>query len=288
MPEVLAGRMSRVSVCVPLFNHRRYIEALLDSVQADPYPNKELVVIDDGSTDGSFEAIQEWRERVGPAFPCNFVRQANAGTAETANRLLAAATGDYCAIVASDDVLVPGGLLVRQSYLENHPELFAVFGDARVIDAEGKEIMASGLTDLYHADKRRYHDAQALLFQIVVRWSVPGPVLMVRRKALMAFGGFSPDFLEDFDLYVRLADQDRLGFVDSVVAEYRLHGTNVSRSGDSLVRIRQLLIKTCLKNLGTARTRTSLYLLIRLVMSQLQKVAGWRGRRSVGFPAANT
>lgn len=96
-------------------------------------------------------------------------------------------------------------------------------------------------------------------------------------------GGFSPGYLEDFDLYVRLADQGRLGFVDEVVAEYRLHGTNVSRSGGaSVVRMRRALMKTCLKNMKGTRTITRAYLLARFAICGVHMVIG-KGTRQ---PAA--
>jgi hypothetical protein len=105
---------------------------------------------------------------------------------------------------------------------------------------------------------------------------------------MMEMGGFSPGYLEDFDAYVRLADREKLGFVDSVVAEYRVHGKNVSRSEGSVARMRQALIKTCLKNMRGVRVRTALYLLIRVVVSRVQMAVGWGERRPVGTPTANS
>jgi glycosyltransferase involved in cell wall biosynthesis len=273
-PSRGSAERALVSVCVPLYNHKAFVGALLDSIHADPYPNKEIIVIDDGSTDGSFEELEAWHRRVVPQYRCEFLRQGNAGISVTLNRTLACAKGEYCAVVASDDVLVPGGIAVRQRALAERPELTAVFGDARVIDRSGAVVMASGLSDLYGADKSRYHTRQSLLFEIVVRWSVPGPVLMARREALIAMGGYSPGYLEDYDLYVRLADAGKLGFVDEVVAEYRLHGANVSRSGDSVVKMRRALMRACVKNLGPVRPVTKAFLLARLAMSGLQMVIG--------------
>jgi glycosyltransferase involved in cell wall biosynthesis len=268
-----------VSVCVPLYNHHAYLPALLDSVNADPYPNKELVIIDDGSSDGSFDALEEWTQRVRPSFPCVFLRQENAGISVTLNRALVRASGEYCAIVASDDALVPGGLATRQRFLAAHPELTAVFGDARVIDRAGAVVMQSGLSDLYRANKRRYLSRGSLLFEIVVRWSVPGPVLMARREELLAMGGFSPGYLEDFDMYLRLADAGKLGFVDEIVADYRIHGANVSRSGDAVRRMRRALMRTCVKNLATASPLTKVYLLTRLAICGVHAVVGKGTRR---------
>jgi glycosyltransferase involved in cell wall biosynthesis len=256
-----------VSVLIPLYNHAPYIASTLDSIHSDPYPKKEIVVLDDGSKDDSRAAALAWRSRVQPQYPCRILHQPNAGPARTVNRLLEEASGDFCALVASDDLLVPGGIQVRLDHLLAHPRLVAVFGDARVIGSDGQLLMASGLCDLYHADKRRYQSPRSLLFEIAVRWSVPGPVLLLRRKAILAMGGFAPGFLEDYDMYLRLADREQLGFVDAVVADYRLHDTNLSRSGNAAIEIRKAVLRTCWKNLPTVRPRTKVFLAMRMAIS---------------------
>jgi glycosyltransferase involved in cell wall biosynthesis len=264
---------SLVSICIPLYNHQKYITTLLDSIVEDPYPHKEIVVIDDGSSDDSYNTICAWLNEVKPGFPCTFLRQENAGVAVTLNRLFEKAKGDFCIPIASDDVLVPGGIGLRVNYLREHPHLIAVFGDARVIGADGEHLMESGLADLYHANKRRYLNPDSLLFQIVVKWSVPGPVLMVRRESIILFGGISTNLkLEDYDLYVRLADAGKLGFIDKIIAMYRIHETNTSRSVKAGRSIRREIIKTCFVNFKKSTNITKLYLGARIGITLMRWV----------------
>ena len=100
-----------VSVIVPSYNHARFVQACLESVAADPYPAKELVIIDDGSTDGSAHVIQSWIEQPSASeLAIRYEVHPNHGQTRTLNELLALASGRYIAYVASDDLLVPGGL----------------------------------------------------------------------------------------------------------------------------------------------------------------------------------
>lgn len=265
MDQNTDSSLPMVSVCVPLYNHEYYIEALLESVKADPYPSKELIVIDDGSIDSSFERLTAWQKAAQPNFVCIFIRQENQGVSRTLNYLMEKASGDYCVLVASDDLLVKGGIEKRVSFLENHPNLVAVFGDAMVVSEDGTVIMPSALEGLYGADKRKYISQSSLHFQIVVRWSVPGPVLMVRRKGFLAMGGFTTQIkLEDYDFYLRLSDQNKLGFIDEIVAGYRIHDTNLSRSRDAGRFIRIEILKTCIMNFRKTRLRTKIYLVARM------------------------
>ncbi|MDP9227315.1 MAG: glycosyltransferase family 2 protein, partial [Actinomycetota bacterium] len=91
-----------VSVVIPAYNHARYIASTLDSVVREGYPNLEILVLDDGSTDQTFAAATAWAER-NQRIPIQVTQQENAGLTKTLNRLLEAANGDFVAYLASDD-----------------------------------------------------------------------------------------------------------------------------------------------------------------------------------------
>ena len=267
-----------VSICIPSYNHSKYVVDLLDSIAADPYEPKEILVLDDGSSDNSLELMKAWKARVAPAFSCEFRRQENAGVCVTLNRLLGFAKGEWAVLVASDDILIPGGIGKRIEAITRHKDCVAVFGDAHVVDQDGKRILESGLVDLYRANKAKYHNPDSLLFQVVIRWSVPGPVLMVKRMELIEMGGFTDGLLDDYDIYLRLADRRQLCFIDDFVASYRLHPNNLCRSGDADTRIRKLGIKTCLHNFTKVGLRTKIYLVVRILMSWVQLQRARLGR----------
>ena len=101
-----------VSVVIPAYNHESYVQKSLDSVAEQDYPNKEIIVINDGSMDETMLKIESWIQ-------CNkltqitFKNQSNAGIATTLNRLLELASGEYIALSSSDDYLLPGSLSKR-------------------------------------------------------------------------------------------------------------------------------------------------------------------------------
>jgi glycosyltransferase involved in cell wall biosynthesis len=267
-----------VTVIVPSFNHVRYVRDCLESVVSDPYPAKELLVIDDGSTDGSPDLIGEWLDQnASTDTAVTFRHRANRGQTATLNELVSLAKGKYIAYLASDDQLVPGGLGARVAYLEANPDKGAVFGDCEVIDADGNVLMASGLRDLHGVRKRRLQTN--LSAEIVGNWGVPGPVLMYRPEAMRAIAGYHERHLiEDWYVYLGFVARGWLGFIDVVVARYRLHGANAMLQPGHQVRINRDL-------LDAARSRwrelppLDRYRLIQQMASIRARIAKAQGRR---------
>ncbi|HUB90970.1 MAG TPA: glycosyltransferase family 2 protein, partial [Dyella sp.] len=93
-----------VSVLIPAYNHERFVERCLDSVLEDPYPAKEVVIIDDGSVDRTGERIAQWAARYGDRLRVEYVRhEENRGIAASLNELAARARGEFLRLGASDD-----------------------------------------------------------------------------------------------------------------------------------------------------------------------------------------
>ena len=229
MPEPL------VSVLIPLYNHEKYIETCLDSIASESYRNLELIVLDDGSRDTSLALAGAWIE----AHRARFVRvellsQANAGICRTANRLLAEAQGSYITFVASDDALQRDGIQARVAFLEQHPGTLAVFGDAEVMDEHGACLAASTIQDLHRGSRAALAHPGRIAKELILRWSIPGPVLLARRSTWDPVDGVGPYdetlSLEDRDFYLRLLARKGLAFLDRSVARYRVHSQNVSRT----------------------------------------------------------
>ena len=225
-----------VSVVVPAYKHERYVTEALNSVRQDGYPNVEVVVIDDGSPDGTWERIESWVAANEDTLPIQAVRQENAGLTRTLNRLLTLARGTYVATLTSDDRLRSGGIARRVAFLESSPGLVAVFGDWRVIDAHGAVVAEHGV-GFGNADVagRLLADPAA---EIVSRWGIQGSVILYRRDAILAMGGYSEDLtMDDWDLYLRLASRGQISFLDTVVADYRWHGANTVALAESRLTI---------------------------------------------------
>lgn len=216
-----------ISVRIPAYNHERYIEAALDSILVQDYPNKEIVIVDDGSTDGTAAVIDRWIAHNGDEIPIIFRTRENRGISRTINELIHLARGELLVGLASDDILLPGSLSVRYAYLRDHPEKMAVFGDSRVIGKDGEILLESGLCNLHSANKSEYTTYQGLKREIITNWSITGSVLMVRREVHELFLYDTGLPVEDRDFYLKLVSKDLLGFIDIPVSGYRVHGDNL-------------------------------------------------------------
>ncbi len=231
-----------VSVLIPAFNHERFVERCLDSVLEDPYPAKELVIIDDGSTDRTGEVIDEWVARHRGRLPIQYVRRENKGIAATLNELAVRAHGQLLRPGASDDYLLPGGLEAQVRYLQAHPGKRAVIGDSIVVDADGNKLHDSGMCDLHGADKRLYRSDDGIRRAIIRHWAVGGPVALIRKDALDTITRWSEGLrIDDWDLFLGLAAHNALGFIDVRVCAYRIHGSNLSKTRHTATRIIHLV-----------------------------------------------
>lgn len=231
-----------VSVLLPAYNHERFVEQFLDSVLADPYPSKEIIVIDDGSTDDTPGRINAWIARHGSEIPVEFTRRPNKGITATMNELAARAHGQYLRLGASDDFLLPEGTTAQVNYLASHPQKWAVVGDSIVIDERGHKLHDSGMCGLHGADKRLYRTDEGIRRAIISQWSFGGAVALIQRKGLESVAGWNESLrIEDWDFYLRLVARDAVGFIDMPVCAYRVHGNNFSRTRHVPARLLNLL-----------------------------------------------
>jgi glycosyltransferase involved in cell wall biosynthesis len=121
-----------ISVLIPLYNHAPYVEECLDSIVNSSYHPIEVIIIDDGSDDGSYETVEQWRQANRHAFE-NFVllSHPNSGTNKTLNRALQLAKGELIAILASDDVRARGSFQAQVALFDRLPELKVVYSNGR-------------------------------------------------------------------------------------------------------------------------------------------------------------
>ena len=237
-----AAALPLVSVLIPAFNHERFVQRCLDSVLEDPYPAKELIIIDDGSTDQTGERIADWVATHCMELPIEYVRRENRGIAATLNELVARASGEFLRPGASDDYLLPGGLDAQVRYLLAHPCRGAVIGDSVVVDQDGNKVHASGMCDLHGANKDLYRSDDGIRRAIISQWAIGGPVALIRKSALNTVDRWSEGLrIEDWDLFLRLAARDALGFIDVSVCAYRLHDSNLSKTRHTATRVINLL-----------------------------------------------
>ena len=209
--------LPKVSIVTPSFNQAPFLEQTLRSVLEQDYPNLEYIVIDGGSTDGSCEIIQKYADRL-----AYWQSQPDQGQTDAINQGFAHATGEILAWLNSDDLLLPGAVSAAVRALDEHPQAAMVYGDALLINAEGKTIgkFPAAQTD-YRKLRRGYvHIPQQASFFRADLWQQVAPL------------DVSFYFAMDYDLWVRLAALAPLVYVPEFWAAFRLHGAGKSIAAD--------------------------------------------------------
>lgn len=212
--------MPKVSVIIPSFNRASFLPRAIHSVLAQTYTDYELIVVDDGSTDGTPEVVEEARQRASK--PLEYIRQQNRGEPAARNRGLAAAHGQYVAFLDSDDFWLPPHLERSVGLLEEDPTLAAVFTD-HGITRDGREVVA---TAAGHTGA-----APELLKRLVLRDLILASDAVVARKATYAaVGGFDEQLLtgSDWEMWARFATRHKVGYVAALTVVVQQHDENSS------------------------------------------------------------
>lgn len=212
-----------VSAIVPSYNHARYVEGAVRSVLAQRGLDRplEVVVIDDGSKDGSPELLT----RLAAEDPrIRLELRANQGISATFNRGLELATGEWVAYCCSDDRWQPDHLARAFAALERDPAAVVSYGRARLIDAadqptSGEQLFAEDLTEREPL-RRLLREGNGLCFVGAV----------FRRAAALEAGGFDPGLvvLQDYDLWLKLARAGPAVHVLEPTVDFRWDGENAS------------------------------------------------------------
>jgi glycosyltransferase involved in cell wall biosynthesis len=200
----------RVSVIMPCYNGERFIADAIRSFLAQTYANKELIVVDDGSTDRSAEIVAGFGNAV------KLISQPNEGPSAARNRGLHAAKGEFIAFLDADDWWAPNFLEAMVSALAGSDAVLAYCGWQNVL-ADGSTRPPFVPPDYETPDKRVNLLSNASL------WPIHG--MLTRRADLLALGGFDERLLmcEDYDLWLRLTFTRPIVRVAQVLAYYRHH-----------------------------------------------------------------
>jgi len=198
-----------VSIITPSFNQARFLEATIQSVLNQDYPEIEYIIVDGASTDGSAEIIQRYAGRL-----AWWVSEPDRGQTDAINKGFARARGDILAWINSDDTYEPGAVSEAVAYLQAHPDVGMVYGDTRFIDEHGKEI---GRFPAAQTDYRRLRQGYV---------HIPQQASFFRGDLWRKVGPLDPTFYfaMDYDLWVRLAALAPFVYTPRLWANFRLHG----------------------------------------------------------------
>lgn len=229
-----------VTIGIPAYNHERYITDCLESAAAQTYPNLDLVVIDDGSGDGTFGLIERFVAKHRTRFRgVHAVSRMNRGLAATYNDVFRASQTEWVCPTGSDDIMYPERVaaLVNAVQEWNVPQLALVCGHIDWIDSNGATIPHP---PLLYPERGVYDNAY---IGLILSQPIPGPVSMLRRSAVFEVGGFDERMpFEDWSMWLELAVHYPVGFINETLGAYRRHGAN--QSGDKGLILHGMLLTT--------------------------------------------
>jgi GT2 family glycosyltransferase len=214
-----------VSILVPSYNGGRFLRESLDSLIAQTYPNVEILLLDDASTDETPAIAAEYDGRV------TYVRQpANMGIYDNVNVGIARARGEFIATYHADDIYLPTIVEAEVAYLRAHPDVGAVFCSDIFVDAEGREYGRMVLPPPVRGERPLdYRTVLNALMMYKNRFLVC-PTAMVRASVHRQVGVYRQDRYRntaDLEMWLRIARACPLGILESHLMRYRhFHGNS--------------------------------------------------------------
>jgi len=216
--------MPLVSVVIPMYNAEAFISSTLDSILQEQTVDLEVIVVNDGSTDGSLDrvlAVKDNRIRVVDG-PCQ-------GISASLNTGLAAAKSDIIVRCDADDQYPPGRIAAQVNWLSQHPEYGAVCGGFSTIDPAGRLIAQF---DIHSHPKEITDELQTGVT------STHFCTYAVRTQILRAIGGCRSYFktAEDIDLQLRIGEVCRVHYLPETLYKYRLHNASITHVQSNVER----------------------------------------------------
>lgn len=207
--------MTSISVCIPTFNRKAYLRQTIESVLCQTRKADEIIIVDDGSTDGTRQMLSE------AGYPVRYCWQENRGDAAARNKLIELAVGERLTFLDSDDLLMPDAIERMSAAMDREQEEVVVYGSYLAIDGEGR-LCARRPRRLYSGFITQH------LFQGTLVHSVGS---MFPRNMLEEAGGFDASLrvCSDYDLWLRLSLTYRFVALSQPVFKRRRHSGNLSK-----------------------------------------------------------
>lgn len=230
--------MPKISVVMPAYNAGKYIAQAIDSILGQTFEDFEFIIINDCSTDDTEKIIASYRDkrilyRKNPR---------NLGVAETLNRGLEIAKGEYIARMDADDISLPERFVKQTAFLDAHPEVAVLGTGLEVFNSRGT--VSTGWSST---------DCRQMKVDLLFACGLAHPSVMMRRSVILGLGGYDAEFegLEDYELWCRVAREHGVTTLPDVLLRYRLHDAQVTRhpSARQDARMRMLKIRQ-LEELG--------------------------------------
>jgi len=262
-----------VSIIIPTYNCERHILESVESSLVQSYPNLEIIVIDDGSTDNTEQILKPYFDRI------KYIRKTNSGLAGARNVGIGIANGEYLAWLDSDDIAHPDRILIQAAYFSSHPDVVLVSSDFTAFDR-------SGLLEDYHLDKyygllkeaggikKIYPEQEKFAVRSGLGAEKPvlgefdvvkgdmhhtlffgniihPPTVMIRKSACLTAGEMDETVptAEDWDYFYAISKQGKIACIDYPLIRYRISQSQMSSPLNNPEKIVTNIIRVMMKNI---------------------------------------
>lgn len=222
--------MPKVSVIISAFNHEKYVAESIKSIINQTFENFELIVVDNGSSDSTYKilkGIKDPRIRI-------FRIKKNVGFSHALNYVLKRTRGEYISLFSSDDISLPNKLAKQVKYLDNHPDVGAVFSQAQMIDEEGYEIKEHYYYKVFNQNNRNRFEWLNYFFYNGNCMCFPSALIRKYIYKKIRYENERLAQLHDFDVWIRLCfSQDVYIFKDKLI-KFRIRSGNMNAGADTI------------------------------------------------------
>jgi uncharacterized protein len=203
-----------VSVIIPTYNRSHFVTQAIDSVLCQTYPNIELIVVNDGSTDDTEEKLQPYMDSI------TYISKENGGISSAVNAGLRIANGEYIARLDDDDLFMPEKTEKQLRVFAENPEVGLVTCEYFVADEVGRPTSLRKMPDF-----SRYGPFLSILLRELMMFP---SIVTIRREAYDQVGLYRDVFAEDLDMHLRVTRYWDVGVVNQPLVKYRWHFGNIT------------------------------------------------------------
>ncbi len=221
----MSQNLPLVSVVIPCYNYEKFVAQAIKSVINQTYKRVQLIVVDDGSTDDSIRIIEKIRGKYG----FEFIIQENKGQSAAINRgMRDYAKGKYVACLDSDDYWDVSKVEKQIQFMEKNPQYGMCYTRNYIIEGSIRKPV--------YKHNSFFGKSGWLFDYIFLENFIPALTVMVRKEVYDKVGLFDEQrlYVEDYDMWLRIAKQYQIGFIDEYLAYYRLHESNIHYDYDKM------------------------------------------------------
>ena len=213
--------MPKISVCIPVYNGETYLAQTIQSVLNQTYPDFELIIIDNASTDHTVSVVRSFDD---PRIRL-IQNETNVGMVGNWNNCLKYGTCEYMQLLCADDLLTPDNFQKKVEILDNYPEVGMVFSGSHVINETGKVVMnrrpfrSSGMWDGKKLARRSFRNHN---------YNAEPSNVMFRKSTSLEIGAFDPDlwFTLDWNYWLRMCSVSKVYYINEYLYSFRVSTTS--------------------------------------------------------------